>query len=335
MKKIILVAGALGLTGVLVAAHAMSSAGERKDPEKITNSSSDLKAALKKSGYDGKPGDLSDLAGGTKIASLDASAMKDKIGDKKPVLMGDLVQGGLVLGTTQPGAKVMLDDISVPVSAEGRFLLGFGRDHPATAKLVITFADGSTRASDLEIADRDFPEQSITIPDQSKVSGFTEEQLKKIRISTDKKKKARETQNPHTDWAGGFEWPVKGPISGVFGSRRILNGEPKRPHSGTDVAAPTGTPIKAPASGLVTLADQDMYFEGGLVLINHGQGLESALMHMSSIDVKAGQRVERGEVIGKVGATGRVTGPHLHWSLKWQNRLVDAQLVVPEMGADE
>ena len=124
---------------------------------------------------------------------------------------------------------------------------------------------------------------------------------------------------------------MTGRISGVFGSQRILNGEPKRPHSGVDVAVPAGTPVLAPAAGIVTLAENGMYFEGGLVLLDHGHWLESAFLHMSRVDVQPGQRVEKGDIIGAVGATGRATGPHLHWSMKWVGRLVDPQLTVVEM----
>ena len=195
----------------------------------------------------------------------------------------------------------------------------------------VPFADDTVERRSIEIENRDFPVQRIDGLDQSKVSGFTEEQLAKIAVDSKKKKAARASTQSAADWARGFDWPVNGPISGVFGSQRILNGEPKRPHSGVDVAAPTGTPIKAPASGVVTLAEEGMYFEGGLVLIDHGHWLESAFLHMSRIDVEPGQRVEKGDIIGAVGATGRVTGPHLHWSMKWIGRLVDPQLTAGQM----
>jgi len=186
----------------------------------------------------------------------------------------------------------------------------------------------------MEIEDRDFPVQRIDGLDQSKVSGFTPAQLEKIAIDSAKKKAARKTTQSLADWAAGFTWPVTGPISGVFGSQRILNGEPKRPHSGVDVAAAKGTPVHAPAAGIVRLAEEGMYFEGGLILLDHGHWLESAFLHLSKIDVKPGQHIEKGDIIGQVGATGRVTGPHLHWSMKWSGRLVDPQLTVGEMPAD-
>ncbi|MBB5519100.1 M23 family metallopeptidase [Amphiplicatus metriothermophilus] len=245
------------------------------------------------------------------------------------VLSGRAAQGGLVFGRTVPGATARLDGETVMVDEDGRFLLGFGRDSAPTALLVVTLPDGAVERIAIEVEDRDFPVQRIDGLDQSKVSGFTEAQLEKIAADKAKKDAARLETHARADWADGFAWPVEGPISGVFGSQRILNGEPKRPHSGLDIAAPEGTPVRAPAAGIVRLAESGMYFEGGLVFLDHGHWLESAFMHLSRIDVAPGQRVEKGDVIGAVGATGRATGPHLHWSLKWTDRLVDPQLVLP------
>ena len=246
-------------------------------------------------------------------------------------LDGSFVQGGLVFGQAEPGAEARLDGDEVMVGEGGEFVIGFGRDSALTSLLVVTFPDGEVQRYALELEDREFPVQRIDGLDQSKVSGFTEEQLAKIAEDREKKDAARASTHSAPDWLAGFDWPVVGIITGVFGSQRILNGEPKRPHSGVDVAAPTGTPIYAPAAGIVTLAESDMYFEGGLVFLDHGHWLESAFVHMSRIDVEPGQRVKKGEIVGAVGSTGRSTGPHLHWSLKWAGRLVDPQLVVGEM----
>lgn len=270
-----------------------------------------------------------------------AEAMQDvaerqKVFDDKPTrfsLTGVYSQGGLVFGQSEPGAKVRLDGDDVMVGANGEFIFGFGRDSASTSLLVVTLPDGVVERHAIEVADRVFPVQRIDGLDQSKVSGFTEEQLAKIGVDSAKKKDARQTTQNQADWSAGFIWPATGRISGVFGSQRILNGEPKRPHSGVDVAAPAGTPIRAPAAGIVTLAEADMYFEGGLVLVDHGHWLESAFLHMSRIDVTPGQRVKKGDILGAVGATGRVTGPHLHWSMKWVGRLLDPELTVPEMPA--
>lgn len=267
-----------------------------------------------------------------------SEAMRDveerqKVFDEAPVrfsLSGSYAQGGLLFGQTESGATVRLDGEPVMVGDDGRFVIGFGRDSALSSLLVVTYPDGAVERHAIEIEDREFPVQRIDGLDQSKVSGFTEEQLAKIAVDREKKNAAREASQSAADWAGGFDWPIKGRISGVFGSQRILNGEPKRPHSGLDIASPTGTPVRAPAAGVVTLAEEGMYFEGGLILIDHGHWLESAFLHLSRLDVEPGQRVEKGDVIGAVGSTGRATGPHLHWSMKWVGRLVDPQLTLSE-----
>lgn len=269
------------------------------------------------------------------MADADARQMVFDDSGESLSLKGELAQGGLIFAVTLPGASVTLDGEPVMVSEDGRFILGFGRDHGKSALLVVHHADGSVVRRALEIADREFPVDRIDGLDQSKVSGFTEAQLKKIAVDKEMKAAARAATDATPYWAGGFAWPVTGRISGVFGSQRILNGEPKTPHSGVDVAAAAGTPVKAPADGVVRLADNDMYFEGGLILIDHGQWLESAFLHLSRIDVKPGDKISAGQVIGAVGATGRATGPHMHWSLKWMGTLVDPQLVAGEMPAPE
>lgn len=322
MVKTALAAGLLALGGCAVAGanEQTPAAPESAAPESVAVAPEGDAAgdAQSNAGYD---------------AAMAAADERQRVFDdpaESVVLKGGLVQGGLAFGETLPGAKVTLDGEPVMVS-DGRFILGFGRDHGPSALLVVTHVDGSVVRRALDIGDRDFPVDRIDGLDQSKVSGFTEEQLKKIGEDKEKKTAARRTTDAAPYWANGFSWPVTGRISGVFGSQRILNGEAKTPHSGVDVAAPAGTPIKAPAAGIVRLAEGDMYFEGGLVFIDHGQWLESAFLHMSRIDVKPGDKVEAGQVIGAVGATGRATGPHMHWSLKWMGTLVDPALVAGDM----
>jgi biotin carboxyl carrier protein len=316
---IFLLTAALFATGGCAAAHDADPVAVAIDPAAQGNSEAGEPALATKAGYD--------------AAMADADARQRVFDDPgmSIALKGAMVQGGVVFGQTLPGASATLDAAPVMVSDDGRFVLGFGRDHGATALLVVTQSDGSVVRRALEIADREFPVDRIDGLDQSKVSGFTKEQLAKIDADKTKKQAARSTTDAAPLWSAGFSWPVLGRISGVFGSQRILNGEAKTPHSGVDVAASTGTPIKAPAPGVVRLAESDMYFEGGLVFIDHGQWLESAFLHLSRIDVKPGDRVEAGQVIGAVGATGRATGPHMHWSLKWMGTLVDPQLVAGEM----
>jgi murein DD-endopeptidase MepM/ murein hydrolase activator NlpD len=128
-----------------------------------------------------------------------------------------------------------------------------------------------------------------------------------------------------------LEWPVTGPISGVYGSQRILNGEPRQPHYGVDIAGPVGTPVSAPADGVVTLAEPDLYLTGGTLVIDHGLHLSSTFLHLSALGVKVGARVRQGEEVGRIGATGRVTGAHLHWGMNWRDARIDPELVVPPM----
>ncbi|WP_306252805.1 M23 family metallopeptidase [Parvularcula sp. IMCC14364] len=304
---------------------------------KVTSSAASMKDLMREAGLASSTQALgsASLSMEMKVAQLDTSEIRPDGGITPPTLAGDFAQGGLIIGQTQPGSTVMLDDMTLDVDGEGRFIFGFNRDHPETAILRITYADGTILAPQtLNIEPREFKIERIDGLPDNKVNAFTPEEEQKIVRGIELKKSARANMQKQADWTSGFDWPVKGRISGVFGSQRILNGVPRRFHSGVDVAAPTGTDLRAPADGIITLAEDDMYFEGGLVFIDHGQGLESALMHMSRVDVEAGQRVSKGDIIGAIGATGRATGPHMHWSLKWRDRLLDAQLVVPDM-ADE
>ncbi|MBX3446264.1 MAG: M23 family metallopeptidase [Parvibaculaceae bacterium] len=246
---------------------------------------------------------------------------------------GNLEQGGLVIGKAAPGASAILDGTRLDMDADGIFAFGFDRDHGTSAKLVVTFPDGSTVERELAIAAREWKIQRVEGVPQKFVTP-PPEAMEAIARSTQVKNEARKTRTEGSWFREGFIWPATGPISGVFGSQRFYNGEPRRPHYGVDVAAPTGTPIVAPAGGLVTLADMDMYFEGGLVFLDHGQGVTSLMMHMSRIDVKAGDRVAQGDVLGAVGGTGRATGPHLHWGLYWRGAWLDPQRLVGPMPAE-
>ena len=139
---------------------------------------------------------------------------------------------------------------------------------------------------------------------------------------------ARARRDDRTDYVQGFDWPAGGRISGVYGSQRILNGEPRRPHYGLDIAAPTGSPVHAPADGVVSLVHPDMYFSGGTIVLDHGQGLSSSFLHLSRTLVEAGMTVRKGDVIAEIGSTGRASGPHLDWRMNWLDRRVDPQLLV-------
>jgi len=184
----------------------------------------------------------------------------------------------------------------------------------------------------LAIAPRDYDIQRIDKLDQNMV---TPDPKTEVRIKSDQArvKEARATPSDLRHFLMNFIWPATGPISGVYGSQRILNGVPKAPHFGTDIAAPEGSPIVAPADGVVRFADSDLYLTGGTVIIDHGFGIYSSYLHMSRLDVRVGQALHQGDAIGAVGKTGRATGPHLHWGLNWNEIRLDPALLVPPMPA--
>ena len=247
-------------------------------------------------------------------------------------LEGQLIQGGLVRGLAPPGAQVRLDGRAVRVSAEGLFVIGFGRDAPRRARLEVRTPDGARQRLDLEITQRQYPTERIDgLP--PKMVTPSAEALVRIREEAARIALVRQRDTGQVWFAGGFAWPVIGRISGVYGSQRILNGEPRRPHYGVDIAAPTGTPVAAPAAGVVALAEDDLYFTGGTVMIDHGHGLSSVFSHLSKVGVRVGQMVAQGEAIGALGATGRVTGPHLDWRVNWFTERLDPALLAGPMPA--
>ncbi len=245
-------------------------------------------------------------------------------------LDGPLVQGGLLRGVTEPGAEVTFEGRRVRVSVQGLFVVGFGRDDTGPFTLEVRHPDGTTTHRHLDIEKRDYRIQRIDgLP--PKMVTPDAEALERIRRENARIAEVRARDTPEPLFAGGFAWPVEGPISGVYGSQRVLNGEPRRPHFGVDVAAPAGTPVKAPADGIVALAEEDLYYTGGTVMLDHGHGLTSVYSHLSAVTVTVGERLKQGEVIGRVGATGRVTGAHLDWRVNWFKTRLDPALLVPPM----
>jgi murein DD-endopeptidase MepM/ murein hydrolase activator NlpD len=242
-------------------------------------------------------------------------------------IRGEAIQGGLLFGSCGAGCRVSLDGQEVLVSPDGRFVVGFDRDETGTRNLLIREANGGENVMNLAVAPRDYdiervdglPPQTVT-PDP--------EALERIREEAAMVAEARAGRDPRADYASGFAWPAAGRISGVYGSQRILNGEPRRPHYGLDIAAPTGSPVYAPADGVVTLAHDDMYFSGGTLVLDHGQGLSSSFLHLSRVLVAAGATVRQGQLIAEIGATGRASGPHLDWRMNWLDRRVDPQLLM-------
>lgn len=238
-----------------------------------------------------------------------------------------LRQGGFALGRVPPGSRVALDGRPVQVGPDGRFALGFARDAAPEARLAVTLPDGRPRTRRLEIGRREWDVQRISGLPQAMVSPNAQ-QLARIRQERERLAAIRKVDSDLAFFAEGFVWPARGRISGVFGSQRILNGEARAPHLGLDIAAPTGTPCAAMGGGRVLLAE-DLYFTGHTVLLDHGHGVVSLYAHLSRIDVREGEMLARGQGLGAIGATGRVTGPHLHLGLNWLATAIDPQPLLP------
>lgn len=246
---------------------------------------------------------------------------------------GRMEQGGLVVGEGPPGMKVTFADRSLPVTDDGRFLLGLDRDTPRTVELIIETSAGSRETTTLTVAPRDWKVERVDGVPQRLVTPDPET-VKKIAADSRLMAAARAKVELTPFFDTGFIRPTQGRISGVFGSQRILNGSPRSPHSGLDIAAPQGTPISAAADGVVSLANTEMTLTGQTVFINHGYGLQSLYIHMSTIHVEDGQRVQQGDVIGEVGMTGRATGPHLHFGITWFDTRLDPETVLAALPAE-
>ncbi len=243
------------------------------------------------------------------------------------VLQGPLKQGGLIQGKTDPGARVLFDGKEIRVSKAGIFVFGFGRDFKETATLEVHFKDGTKEVRNLKIARRTYKTERVDGLPPSKVTP-SEAFLKRIRRENGEIAKIRQIDTGEDWFLSGWVWPAKGRLSGVFGSQRILNGIPKRPHFGLDIAAPTGTPVYASTDGMIRMAEKDLYYTGGTIMIDHGFGLVSVYSHLSRLSVKPGTFVRQGEKIGEVGSTGRSTGPHLDWRLNWFKERLDPELLL-------
>ena len=246
---------------------------------------------------------------------------------------GTMSQGGMLVGTVPAGTIALaLDGADIPLAPDGRFLIAFGRDHGPTATLVATRGDRTTVVDRLTITPGVYRIEALPIPKYQQ----PEAEFLKIRAGELDQIKAARAQAAtlvSDGWRQLFQWPAIGRVSGAFGAQRVYNGEKGSYHTGEDIAVPTGTPVRAPADGVVVLAATGDPFtlEGHLLMVGHGMGLDSAFLHLSHIDVKVGDVVTRGQVIGESGMTGRATGPHLHWALTWRGERIDPKLVVPPM----
>ena len=245
---------------------------------------------------------------------------------KHSMLPQTVSQGGLIVAALPPGSHLSLFGKPVHVGADGTAVLGAGRNENGPLLVVLTYPDGRTETVSIAVTPRDWPIEHVdgvpakTVNPPPALAARIQREQGDVTV-------ARERDDSREDFLSGFIWPVQGRISGRFGNQRIYNGEPKAPHSGMDIAVPIGTPVKAPAAGIVTFAQPDLYLTGGTILVDHGFGLSSNFLHLSKLEVSVGQHVQQGQVIGLSGMTGRATGPHLHWGFNWFGTRLDPLLL--------
>lgn len=235
-------------------------------------------------------------------------------------------QGQLVIAHVTPGTRAWLGEKPLHVGRGGTLVFAAGRDDAGPLRLRLREPGRVEHTVSIAVAPRDWPvervegvPQKTVNPPPALAARIAREQARVTR--------ARERDDAREDFLAGFRWPLHGRISGRFGNQRIYNGEPRAPHSGMDIAVPVGTPVHAPADGVVTFAAAALYLTGGTLLIDHGFGLSSNFLHLSQLRVRVGERVRRGQVIALSGMTGRATGPHLHWGFNWFGTRLDPLLL--------
>ena len=269
------------------------------------------------------------------LAGLMGFVVSPVMADELPFPMdGELKQGGLIRAQVEPGTTVSVDGRSLLVDETGQFIFGFDRDHGQSAKVTVVKPTGEIWNGELSISAREYDVQYVEGIAKKYVQPPAET-LARIKKEGVQKRAARKLMSASQGYGADFIWPLTGRISGVYGSQRFYNGTPGRPHFGVDIAAKTGTHFFAPAGGVVTLSEEDMYYEGGLIFLDHGHGLVSAFLHLSGVDVKAGDVVEKGALLGRVGAGGRANGPHLDWRMYWYDQHIDPVTLVGPMPKKE
>lgn len=249
-------------------------------------------------------------------------------------LRGNLTQGGMVIGHIDNVKSVKLNGKPLKLTKNGEFVFGFGRDAETEHELTWVDKHGNTSSSAVLITTREFDIDRITGVDKKYVSP-PDSVLARIRSDAEAVRLARKGNSDHTYFLDEVLRPAKGRISGVYGSQRFFNGKPRNPHYGLDIANKSGTPVWAPLNGTVVLSEPDLYYSGGTVIIDHGHGITSTYIHLSKIHVRVGDDVIVGDHFADIGATGRVTGPHLDWRFNWFNTRLDPQLLMTERLANK
>lgn len=244
-------------------------------------------------------------------------------------ISGPLQQGGFIIGKTVPEAELTFGKYKTTAGADGTFVFGIPRNQEENSEISIMLMQGIEEKHALKIKQREYKVQKIKGVAKRKVNPYKED-LPTIKSDSKKIKAARAVfkELPHLSQAPIK--PTEGRTSGVYGSKRVFNGEERSWHKGMDIAAPTGTPVHAPTDATVRLALENSFFNGNLIILDHGYQLMSIYAHLDSMNVKVGDKVKQGDLIGKVGTTGRSTGPHLHWGLYWRNMALDPFLWLNE-----
>lgn len=250
--------------------------------------------------------------------------------DLAPVFDGPIQQGSTLISYVAPDWAMTWNGVNVPIAEDGVFVVGLDRDAKPEAVMVLRSPDGQAFIYHYAVAQRQYKIQRVNGVPSSTVNPNAKQIARAVQEGK-KVRRARDAISKRQDYRLGFQWPLLGRISGVYGSQRYYNGEPRRPHYGVDVARPTGTVVNAPLSGKVVLAESDLFFSGGTLIVDHGHGLSSSFLHLSSLLVGVGDEVKAGQPVAKVGATGRATGPHLDWRMNWMNARVDPTLLVGKM----
>ena len=236
-------------------------------------------------------------------------------------------QGALVFGKVPAGSTVRHAGRTLRVTDWGTVVFGIGRDEAGPLTVDIVHGDRAHTTVTIDVETREWPTEKVDgVP--PKTVDPPPAIAERIRREQARVAAVRERDDARSDFAVPFMRPVDGRVSGRFGNQRIYNGKPGSAHSGMDIAAATGTPVLAPAGGVVSFADADLYLTGGTAVIDHGHGISSNFLHLSRIDVAVGDRIDQGQTLGAVGATGRASGPHLHWGMNWFNVRIDPQLVL-------
>ncbi len=299
-------------------------------PGALASSTALLTAALWVAAPPGMAAPSADAVGASIAQAV--SSPTNTAPDERAVFPASVQQGALVLGKVPPGSQVRYRDRNLRVTGYGTVVLGVSRDETGPLQLRVTGPEGRATEATIAVTPRDWPVQRVdgvppsTVDPPPQIAARIAREQAAVAAS-------RTTDDPRIDFARPFIRPVEGRISGRFGRQRVYNGKPGGAHSGMDIAAAAGTPVKAPAGGVVVFASPDLYLTGGTLVIDHGHGVSSNFLHLSRIDVKVGERVEQGQAVAAVGATGRATGPHLHWGMNWFDVRVDPMLVL-ERGAE-